>query len=73
MVIQEDKLKVGEERMGEQLDSTNEFKDKTQMSAVLLVYMIVAPLLGIFLSNYENRFRNRKMGNNVPIFKVYTG
>jgi len=34
--------------MGDQLDSPNEFKDKAQMSTVLLVYMMVAPLLGVF-------------------------
>lgn len=48
LVIQEDRLKIGEEGMGDQLDSPNEFKDKAQMSAVLLLYMIVAPLLGVF-------------------------
>lgn len=48
MVIQEDKLKVGEERIGERLGTPNEFKDKAQMNAILLVYMIVAPMLGVF-------------------------
>lgn len=35
MVTKEDRLKVGEERVGEQADSPSELKDKAKMSVLL--------------------------------------